>query len=96
MLFRSRGPKGKLNLRAQNLVLFLQMADGVDDETWRYHLKQREYSAWFRDTIKDDELATEVEAIETRNLSAEESRARVREAVMKRYTLPADKASGIT
>ena len=27
----SRGPKGELSLRAQNLVLFLQLAKGMDD-----------------------------------------------------------------
>ena len=32
--FYFRGPQGKLNLRAQNLMVFLQMAEGVDDETW--------------------------------------------------------------
>ena len=30
--FYFRGPEGKLNLRAQNLILFLQLADGVDDD----------------------------------------------------------------
>ena len=39
--FYFRGPDGKLNLRAQNLALFLQIADGVDDETWLHHLGQR-------------------------------------------------------
>ena len=32
--FYFRGPDGQANLRAQNLQLFLQLADGVDDETW--------------------------------------------------------------
>jgi hypothetical protein len=31
--FYFRGPEGSLNLRAQNLVLFLQLAEGVDDRT---------------------------------------------------------------
>jgi HAD superfamily hydrolase (TIGR01484 family) len=94
--FVFRGPADKMNLRAQNLVLFLQMADGVDDETWLHHLKLKEYSAWFRDAIKDDELAAEAEVIEGEKLSAKDSRAKIREAVEKRYTLSADKASGIT
>src|SRR5207245_493246 len=38
--FYFRGAEGKLKLRAQNLILFLQMADGIDDETWTYHLRQ--------------------------------------------------------
>ena len=32
--FFFRGPEGKLNLRAQNLMVFKQLAEGVDDETW--------------------------------------------------------------
>src|SRR5207245_2918624 len=36
--FYFRGPKGVLKLRAQNLTIFLQMAAGVDDETWLFHL----------------------------------------------------------
>jgi hydroxymethylpyrimidine pyrophosphatase-like HAD family hydrolase len=92
--FVFRGPAEKLNLKASNLVMFLQMADGVDDETWQHHLKRKEYSAWFRDGIKDNELAGEVAAIEDQDLPPKESRAKVREAIEKRYTLPADKASG--
>lgn len=88
--FYFRGPEGKLKLRAQNLILFTQMADGVDDETWLHHLKAGEYSRWFREIIKDDNLASEAEAIEEdQNLSAAESRTRIREAVERHYTLPA-------
>ena len=85
--FYFRGPDGKLNLRAQNLQLFLQLADGVDDETWTWHLRQSDYSRWFREAIKDDDLAAEVERIERESgLSAGESRARLRERVQERYT----------
>src|SRR5262249_55003086 len=38
--FFFRGPDGKLNLRAQNLILFIQLAEGVDAETWRFHLRK--------------------------------------------------------
>jgi HAD superfamily hydrolase (TIGR01484 family) len=87
--FYFRGPEGKLNLRAQNLHIFLQLADGVDDETWLHHLRGGEYSAWFRQMIKDDELAGEVERIEQdQNLSPAESRAAIREEIEKRYTAP--------
>jgi len=88
--FYFRGPEGKLNLRAQNLMLFLQMADGVDDQTWLHHLQQGDYSRWFRDRIKDDSLAAEAEEIErTANLSPQQGRALIRQAVERRYTLPA-------
>ena len=94
--FYFRGPEGKLNLKAHNLLLFVQMADGVDDETWAFHLKNRDYSRWMRDQVKDDELAAEVEEVETNTtLPPPESRAAVRAAVEGRYTLPADKPSGV-
>jgi hypothetical protein len=35
--FYFRGPDRKLNLRAQNLKIFLQMAEGIDEATWRHH-----------------------------------------------------------
>jgi len=87
--FYFRGPEGKLNLRAQNLHIFLQLADGVDDETWLHHLRSGDYSAWFRQTIKDVELADDAAQIEqNRGLSAKESRAAIRAAIEKRYTAP--------
>jgi hypothetical protein len=41
-----RGPENALNLRAQNLMIFLQLADGVDDRTWQHHLHAGDYSRW--------------------------------------------------
>lgn len=88
--FYFRGPEGKLNLRAQNLVLFNQIADGVDDATWLYHLHRGDYSRWFHEAIKDASLAAEAEEIERRrDLSPRESRARIRAAIEQRYTAPA-------
>jgi hypothetical protein len=92
--FYFRGPEDKLNLRAQNLILFTQLADGVDDETWEHHLHQGDYSRWLRDCVKDDTLADEVGEIERdTDLSSRDSRRRIREAVETHYTLP---ASGIS
>src|SRR5205085_729125 len=81
--FYFRGPHGKLNLRAQNLMLFLQLAEGVDEETWLHHLKQGDYSKWFRERIKDTKMAADAEAIERRagELSPQEGRALMREVV---------------
>jgi HAD superfamily hydrolase (TIGR01484 family) len=88
--FYFRGPEGKLSLRAQNLMLFMQIGDGVDDATWMHHLKQGDYSRWFRDRIKDDGLAEEVGLIERQpNLPPSESRRLIRAAIEKQYTLPA-------
>jgi HAD superfamily hydrolase (TIGR01484 family) len=88
--FYFRGPKGKLNLRAQNLMLFLQLADGVDDETWTYHLREGDYSRWFRDCIKDEELAAEATRVERlTGVTPRQSREMIRAVIEQRYTLPA-------
>jgi hypothetical protein len=39
-----RGPRAALDLRAQNLSTFLQLAGGVDDDAWLNHLRAGEYS----------------------------------------------------
>ena len=88
--FFFRGPQGRLNLRAQNLQMFLQIADGVDDDTWRFHLREGDYSRWLRDAIKDNELADEAAEVEAAaDADPRESRRRLREAITQRYTLPA-------
>jgi hydroxymethylpyrimidine pyrophosphatase-like HAD family hydrolase len=91
--FHFRGPEGKLNIRAQNLNLFLQLGDGVDDETWMHHLGRGDYSEWFRTFIKDAELAREAEQVEKRSgVTPADSRAAIRQAVEGRYTLPSEPA----
>jgi hydroxymethylpyrimidine pyrophosphatase-like HAD family hydrolase len=88
--FMFKGPDDRLRLEAQNLAMFVQIAKGVDDETWLHHLRRRDYSAWFRDVIKDRQLADEAETIERdRSTDAAESRERMRRAIDARYTLPA-------
>ena len=88
--FYFRGPDGSLNLRAQNLAIFLQMADGVDDDTWTHHLRSGEYSQWFCEAIKDRELAEEARVIEQdKTLSAQETRSLIKELVERKYTAPA-------
>lgn len=87
--FYFRGPEGKLNLRAQNLILFLQLAEGVDDDTWTYHLRRGDYSDWFRDKIKSEGLAEKARRIEEQAaLPAAESRALIKAAIEEAYTLP--------
>jgi hypothetical protein len=88
--FYFRGPEGKLNLRAHNLILFMDLADGVDDETWLFHLRQGEISQWLRRGIKDETLATQAGAIErNEKLDAAGSRKKMRELIEATYTLPA-------
>jgi HAD superfamily hydrolase (TIGR01484 family) len=86
--FHFRGPDSKLNLKAQNLMMFVQLAEGVDDETWLFHLKRQEYSAWMRTAIKDDDLAATVASIETADLPPAESRNRIKAAIEDLYTEP--------
>jgi HAD superfamily hydrolase (TIGR01484 family) len=86
--FYFRGPAERLNLRAQNLLIFLQLADGVDAETWLHHLRQGDYSRWFRTHIKDEQLARDAELVEQHiDATADESRARIHELV-DRYYMP--------
>jgi HAD superfamily hydrolase (TIGR01484 family) len=88
--FWFRGPEDKLKLRAQNLIVFLQMADGVDDDTWTHHLRRGDYSRWFAEGIKDQGLAEEARRIEARrDLAPAQGRALLREAIERVYTLPA-------
>jgi hypothetical protein len=89
--FYFRGPEKKLNLRAHNLLQFLEIAAGIDDDTWEYHFRQGDYSRWFRDVIKDPELAAAAAAVERdRFLSRANAVAALRAAIESRYTLPAD------
>ena len=80
--FHFRGPANRLNLRAQNLALFLQIADGIDDHTWLHHLHLHDYSRWMREMLDDEKLADAVREIETDGtLDPQESRQRVRAAI---------------
>lgn len=80
------GPEGALRLRAQNLVIFSQMAEGVDDATWRFHLDRGDLVTWFRECVKDDDLATI--AAEAAS-DPETSRKVILAAIEERYTAPA-------
>jgi HAD superfamily hydrolase (TIGR01484 family) len=94
--FVFRGPTGKLKLKAHNLHLFALIADGIDDETWEFHLRNGEYSQWFRKDVKDPDLAEAAAAIErSTELDAAASRERIRHEIEIRYTLPVDEPSGI-
>lgn len=87
--FYFRGPTGKHNLKAQNLRVFCQIAVGIGEETWIYHLHRHDYSRWIRDVIKNPDLATEVENIEERrDLGTHQTRTLICAAIEARYTLP--------
>jgi hydroxymethylpyrimidine pyrophosphatase-like HAD family hydrolase len=84
--FYFRGPHNKINLRAKNVCEFVNIIRRLDDETWEHHLRAHDYSAWFRNVIKDEELAREAENIEANpNLKPHESRADISRMVLSRY-----------
>lgn len=87
--FYFKGPEGKLNLKAQNLMTFVQMAEGVDEETWLHHLTQKDYSRWFREFVNDEELALRTEKIEDQEGSAVASLKAICQLIQERYTAPA-------
>lgn len=88
--FYFRGPDDKLNLRAQNLFMFLQMADGVGNEVWEHHFRRGDVSRWIANGIKDDALAEEVRRIEALpDVNPERARSLLREAIERLYTLSA-------
>ena len=87
--FWFRGAEGKLRLRATYLVMFLEMADGVDDETWEWHRARGDFSEWVGSSIKDADLAAELHALEDGAADPAEARKAIRDAIERRYTLPA-------
>ncbi len=78
--FVFRGANNQFNLRAANLKRFIELASGLDDETWNFHLERNDYSSWIEHTIKDYDLAAEVKRIETRKGNESQS---TREAVIE-------------
>jgi len=87
--FFFRGPDNRHNLRSHNLAIFSQVADGIDEKTWLFHLHRGDYSHWFRHSVKDRYLAEQAEQIERRrDLSPAETRKLIRGLIDARYTLP--------
>jgi HAD superfamily hydrolase (TIGR01484 family) len=88
--FYFRGPEHKLNLRAQNMSVFAQLAAGVDDATWIYHLHNSDYSRWIRESVKDPAVADEIAGIEKdRALNPGQSRERILDTLRIHYMMPA-------
>jgi len=87
--FYFRGPDGRHNLKAQNLVTFAQIAEGIDEQTWLFHLHNGDYAAWFRDAVKDSYLADQAERIgHRRDLQPADTRGLIVSFIEGRYTLP--------
>jgi hypothetical protein len=87
--FYFRGPDNRHNIKAQNLAIFSQIAEGIDEETWLFHLRRSDYSRWFRDAVKDPYLAEQTARVERQHsLRPLETRNLIRGLIEARYTLP--------
>ena len=65
------------------------LTEGIDEETWMYHLRRGDYSHWFRKSVKDNYLADHAERIEQRtDLEPVETCNLIRSLIESRYTLP--------
>ena len=85
--FYFTGPESKLKLKAQNLAFFTQIAEGIDDETWMFHLKKNEYSDWIRDSVGDEELADLIRQEEDKNDDPLSSRRTILKSIEEKYTI---------
>jgi hypothetical protein len=79
------GREGRLHLVANNLLLYTHIAEGLDEDTWSWHLRRHDYTAWFRHTIHDEELAQVAEAAETGKTPAD-SRRQILTFINSKYT----------
>ena len=88
--FYFTGPQGQHRLRVQNLFMFSQIADGIDEPTWMFHLRRGDYSRWFRKSVNDRYLADQTRSVEQRlELAPTETRRLIRGLIEARYTVPA-------
>jgi hypothetical protein len=75
------------------LQAFVELAKGVDDAAWLYHLGRGDYSRWIRSVLKDTELADEIEKAEKAEASDPKgSRKQIQAAIEQRYTGPVREA----
>jgi len=93
--FIFKGPEGKLNLKAYNLIIFMQLGQGVDDDTWMYHLKRKDYSNWFRTAVHDDELADAADKTADSTNDPQESKKVIFQLINERYTAPVGNGSRV-
>ncbi|KAA2242550.1 HAD-IIB family hydrolase [Chitinophaga agrisoli] len=83
------GPENKLKLKASNLHRFIEISDGVDDDTWMYHLLRHDYSNWIKDDVNDETLSEQVAKIETAEQDPITSRSAIAQLIQQHYTGPA-------
>lgn len=87
--FYFRGAQNQINRRARNVFEFVQISRQLHPNDWEYHLRAGDYSRWFRNVIKDEDLADEVERIEgNKSLKPCKSRADICRILLSRYVAP--------
>jgi hypothetical protein len=79
------GSAKKLHLVANNLILFMHIAEGIDDDTWQFHLHRKDYTRWFGDIIHDPELAEAGEEAEKMK-DPQASRKYIVDFIAQKYT----------
>jgi HAD superfamily hydrolase (TIGR01484 family) len=85
--FRDDGGQGIR--RARNLADFIGLAGRVHDPVWNAHLRAGDFAAWFRDVIRDEELARRAaQAADDPHLDPRQSRRRIIDAIRERYVIP--------
>jgi hydroxymethylpyrimidine pyrophosphatase-like HAD family hydrolase len=88
--FYFTGPDRTFNLRAQNLQVFVQLAERVDSATWEFHRQAGDFSRWIGTSVKDRKLARAIALVERdARLGTDEARAQIRQLVEARYAPPA-------
>jgi hypothetical protein len=66
--------------------MFMQVGEGVDDETWLFHLREGDYDRWFRNVINDESLADRTEKLgHNGNVTAEKSRQQIFDYIRQKY-----------
>jgi hypothetical protein len=79
------GRENQLHLVANNLMLFLHIAEGIDTDTWLFHLGRADFSSWLRNSIHDEELAAVAGEAEKLH-DAPASKKTLLDAIAKKYT----------
>lgn len=79
------GRHNRLHLVANNLLLFAHIAEGIDDDTWSWHLHRHDFTNWFRDIVHDEELAGVAGEAE-KGKNAAETRRRIITFINSKYT----------
>jgi hypothetical protein len=79
------GRENQLHLVANNLMLFLHIAEGIDTDTWLFHLGRKDFSNWLRSSVHDEELARVAEEAEQTH-DATASKKKLLDAIGKKYT----------